>query len=550
MSSSEQQEAAPKAAEAAASPARSDKSSDSEGRPVREKFQKTSIDATANPMSVLAQAKDAANGTLEPGSRSASGSDSERGRLRRKRSREDMGDDNEGDKQPDKKQERLEKGAEKPEGHARKRSRDITQDLEGGALPKPATASVSRIEETDAEMASPNKSTAKTAKTTDAGAHSGTSPKNKRPRDESISEAAADSTKDAPTNGQAATKGGEERESKRARDKEEAKPATSIPAGSGFANTSAASPFAAMAAKPAAPKPSDKTETPSQTSDDKFKASGFGSLASSSASPFGSFGSAAKTGSPFGGAPKLSSFASPASTSTAAAAPPASGFGSLGGPKSSFGGASTFGGASSGGFGGSSFASNPLGTSSFATPGAPGITGLSSKPERAFGAPGDKEEDDGSDGEDGDDDPEKDAEEGRRASQPLSSAAPTETGEEHEDMEWTGRAKLYTMEGEGKERAWKERGVGNIKLNVTKEEPKKARFVLRADGTHRLILNAAITKTMVFGQDSEGSKPKDGRLLFNSPNAEGTLEMHLLKLKVDRAVDFWEKVAEVQKDQL
>lgn len=97
-------------------------------------------------------------------------------------------------------------------------------------------------------------------------------------------------------------------------------------------------------------------------------------------------------------------------------------------------------------------------------------------------------------------------------------------------MAWTGRAKLYTMEGEGKERAWKERGVGNIKLNVTKEEPKKARFVLRADGTHRLILNAAITKTMVFGQDSEGSKPKDGRLLFNSPNAEGTLEMHLLKV--------------------
>lgn len=101
-------------------------------------------------------------------------------------------------------------------------------------------------------------------------------------------------------------------------------------------------------------------------------------------------------------------------------------------------------------------------------------------------------------------------------------------------MAWTGRAKLYTMEGEGKERAWKERGVGNIKLNVTKESPKKARFVLRADGTHRLILNAAVTKTMVFGQDSEGSKPKDGRLLFNSPNAEGTLEMHLLKVCISR----------------
>lgn len=545
MSSSEQQETVPKAAETAVSPARSDRSSDSEGRPVREKFQKTSIDATANPISVLGiTTAGNTNGSLKPGSRSASGSDSERGRLRRKRSREDIDDDNEGDKQPDKKQERFERTAEKPEGHTRKRSRDITKDLEGGALAKPATTSVSRIEETDAEMASPNKNTARSTYTEP---RAGTSPKNKRPRDETEgSEAAEDSTKDASTDGQATTKASDERESKRARDKEETKPATSIPTGSGFANTSAASPFAAMAAKPALPKTSDKTEALPQTSDDKFKASGFGSLANSSTSPFGSFGAAAKAGSPFGGAPKLSSFASPAATSSTAT-PSGSGFGSLGGAKSSFGGGSAFGGASSSPFG-SSFASKPLGTSSFATPGAPGITGLSSKPERAFGAPGDKDEDDGSDQEDDDENnPEKDPEEGRRPSQPLSGAArkfqhfsnltptnvppATETGEEHENSAWVGRAKLYTMDGEGKERGWKERGVGNIKLNVTKDEPKKARFVLRADGTHRLILNAAVTKTMVFGADSEGAKPKDGRLLFNSPNAEGDLEMHLLKVR-------------------
>ncbi|KAF2626497.1 hypothetical protein BU25DRAFT_432264 [Macroventuria anomochaeta] len=549
MSSSEQQETVPGVAKAAVSPARSDKSSDSEGRPVREKFQKTSIDATANPISVLRQTTtDNANGSLESGSRSASGSDSERGRLRRKRSREDIDDDNEGDKQPDKKQERLEKTSDKPERHSRKRSRDITKDLEGGALAKPTTTSVSRIEETDAEMTSPSKNI---TKLTDTKARTGTSPKNKRPRDEAEgSEAVEESTKDAPVNGQATTKAGDERESKRARDKEETKPVTSIPAGSGFANTSAASPFAAMSAKPALPKPSDKTEALPQTSDDKFKASGFGSLANSSASPFGSFGATAKSGSPFGGAPKLSSFASPAATSSTTAASSGSGFGSLGGAKSGFGSGSGFGGASSSPFGGS-FASKPLGTSSFATPGAPGITGLSSKPERAFGAPGDKEDDDGSDQEDDSEDrPEKETDDDRRSSQLLSGAAPTETGEEHEDSAWVGRAKLYTMDGEGKDRGWKERGVGNIKLNVTKDEPKKARFVLRADGTHRLILNAAVTETMVFGADSEGAKPKDGRLLFNSPNAEGNLEMHLLKLKSERAVELWERVAQVQKDEL
>ncbi|KAH6612165.1 hypothetical protein C7974DRAFT_92297 [Boeremia exigua] len=548
MSSSEQHETVPRVVEDAVSPARSDKSSDSEGRPVREKFQKTSIDATANPMLGLGQTtSDAANGSLKPGSRGASGSDSERGRLRRKRSREDMDDDNEGEKQPDKKQERLEKTSEKPERHVRKRSRDLTKDLEGGAL-KPATTAVSRIEETDAEMASPNKDA--TSSTVTEG-RVGTSPKNKRPRDDTeASGAVEDSTKDLPTNGQTATKASDERESKRARDKEEAKPAKSIPAGSGFANTSAASPFAAMSAKPAPPKTSEGKEALPQTSDDKFKASGFGSLASSSVSPFGGFGAASKAGSPFGGAPKLSSFASPATTSSLAAPPTTNGFfGSLDNTKSSFGGSSVFGGASSSPFGGS-FASKPSGSGSFATPGATVITGLSSKPERAFGAPGDKTDDDKSDDEDDEDDPDKDPEEGGRPSQSLSGTAPTETGEEHETSAWVGRAKLYTMDGEGKERGWKERGVGNIKLNVTKDEPKKARFVLRADGTHRLILNAAVTKTLVFGADSEGAKPKDGRLLFNSPNAEGNLDMHLLKLKSERAVELWEEVAQVQKDEL
>ncbi|KZM21007.1 uncharacterized protein EKO05_0011146 [Ascochyta rabiei] len=549
MGSSEQQDLAPDASKAAVSPARSDKSSDSEGRPVREKFSKTSIDATANPIPNLRQTTtNKANGSVQPGSRSASGSDSERGRLRRKRSREDLGDDVEADQQPDKKQERLERSSAKPERHVRKRSRDLTKDLEAGALAKPTSSSVSRIEETDAEMASPSKDA---SKPTDAKSSTGSSPKNKRPRDETEgSEAPEVSTKDAPVNGQTASKAGDERESKRVRDKEEAKPPTPIPAGSGFANTSAASPFAAMAAKPAAPKASDKTEALPQTSEDKFKASAFGSLANSSTSPFGGFAAVAKSGSQFGGAPRLSSFASPSATSSTPTTSSGSGFGSLGGAKTSFGSGSIFGGASSSPFGGS-FASKPPSTTSFATPGAPGITGLSSKPERAFGAPGDKVQEDGSDQDDDDaDKTEKDADEDQRPSASLSSAAPKETGEENETSAWIGRAKLYTMDGEGKERGWKERGVGNIKLNVTLDEPRKARFVLRADGTHRLILNAAVTKQLVFGADSQGAKPKDGRLLFNSPNADGNLEMHLLKLKSERAVELWEQVAKVQEEEL
>ena len=141
-----------------------------------------------------------------------------------------------------------------------------------------------------------------------------------------------------------------------------------------------------------------------------------------------------------------------------------------------------------------------------------------------------------------------------------------ETGEEGETTAWTGRAKLYTMSGEGSSKSWKERGVGTLKCNVTVDEPKKARFVLRADGTHRLLLNAAVTKQMVFGGDSKGEKPKDSRLLFNSSTASGELEMHLLKvcsrcdgyrttanlhqLKPERAVELWEEVSRIQESEL
>lgn len=86
------------------------------------------------------------------------------------------------------------------------------------------------------------------------------------------------------------------------------------------------------------------------------------------------------------------------------------------------------------------------------------------------------------------------------------------------------------MAGEVSNRGWQERGSGNFKLNITVDEPKKARFVLRADGTHRLLLNAAVTKKMAFGGNHEGEKPKDTRLLFNTPTTDGGLEMHLLKV--------------------
>ncbi|KAL6711082.1 hypothetical protein ACN47E_006957 [Coniothyrium glycines] len=515
------------------SPARSDQSSDSEGKPVREKLKETRIDAQggAGPEPVL-------NGNTPSGEQSASGSDSERGRLRRKRSREDFEDEAEADKHAGKKVEVA------PERHARKRSRDISKD---DLPPKPAPSKIASIVENDADeqMTSPSKDTTSTT-----AANTDTSPKNKRTRDQAEKESilASEDPHEATANGATI----DERDTKRPRDQNEAAPAagvaastTKVPPTSGFANTSAASPFAAMSPKTQPSKPADRAESLPQTADDKFKASGFGTFSSSSASPFGGLASSKPAaGSPFGAASgnKITSFVGSKEPSTTSS----SGFGGLGASaKSGFGGTS-FGGALSGsGFGG--LGSTKPGLSSFGTFGNLEIKGLKAKSDAPFGAAADCEASEDDEGDESD--TEKDSKEDA-TSQTLFSQQPHETGEEGESTVWQGRAKLYTMAGEANSRAWKERGTGVFKFNITVDEPKKARFVLRADGTHRLLLNAAVTKKMVFGGNAQGEKPKDTRLLFNSPTADGEVEMHLLKLKAENAVKLWEEVTQTQKREL
>jgi Ran-binding protein 3 len=205
------------------SPARSDKSSDSEGKPVRDKLKETRIDAqsTSDPTTTSDQPMDeAVNGSEKVGENSTSGSDSDRGRLRRKRSREDFEDEQEADKQPDKKHEKNERH------HVRKRSRDV-KDIESGMPLKPPKASVSRIEENDGDeqMTTPSKDTSKAAAAATATPKTDTSPKNKRTRDQVEEDPAAttDSAKEPTANGKPVAKAEDEREAKRPRDKEEVK---------------------------------------------------------------------------------------------------------------------------------------------------------------------------------------------------------------------------------------------------------------------------------------------------------------------------------------
>lgn len=65
----------------------------------------------------------------------------------------------------------------------------------------------------------------------------------------------------------------------------------------------------------------------------------------------------------------------------------------------------------------------------------------------------------------------------------------TITGEEDEEILHSVRSKLYAMV----DGAWVERGAGPFKLNaVSGSETNAARLVMRADATHRLLLNAPL----------------------------------------------------------
>jgi Ran-binding protein 3 len=108
-----------------------------------------------------------------------------------------------------------------------------------------------------------------------------------------------------------------------------------------------------------------------------------------------------------------------------------------------------------------------------------------------------------------------------------------ETGEENEITTYTCRAKLYNFVDK---KEWKERGLGVLRLNVSgldaddAECRPKARLVMRADGSHRVILNTPIQKSLKFG-DKNGDRPTNGYLAFMG-TLDGKPNLEFLQLKV------------------
>jgi len=118
-------------------------------------------------------------------------------------------------------------------------------------------------------------------------------------------------------------------------------------------------------------------------------------------------------------------------------------------------------------------------------------------------------------------------------------------GEEHEATLLQIRARLYYLDKASN--VWKERGAGNLKINVpiecvdideTTKAPfpgsfdasaladskKNARLVMRQDSTHRVILNTTLIPSLIF---KEISGLKANRIIFTAYEAEGAVSVQI-----------------------
>ena len=467
----------------------------------------------------------------------------QRGRIQRKRSFEEV--------EP----EQSEPTTSAPSKlHSRKRSRDSTAEedaLNNGQRKTSGERSRSEDEAdgngTNGGIHSPRETTPDLTSDKEAAVEALASPKTKRSRLHSTT-ADAEATIAESTGLSTSSALAEKTSASTAESKTDASEGSAgkIQPGSAFANTSSSSPFGALAGSKS---PSGETTTSA------FASSKFGALAGSSSSGFGALGKSS-------GGPGLGGgFASPAkgsSTTTVTEAPKLSGFGgalsqpsafgSAQGTGSAFGGSTSgfgsLGGVSSGGFGGglggTGFGSlGGGGLSSFASgkPTAP-LSG-SSKLGKPFGAAADDDEaEDGGDEED----------DGAGFKSPISQesdkqderfyAQDIETGEEGEMIEMTCRAKLYNFApaAEAGKKEWRERGVGILRLNVQRplhdddDTKTTARLLMRADGSHRVLLNTPILPQIKFGQP-DGSRPT-GSYLYFMGTIDDKAELQLLQLKV------------------
>ncbi|CAJ2512288.1 Uu.00g053030.m01.CDS01 [Anthostomella pinea] len=323
------------------------------------------------------------------------------------------------------------------------------------------------------------------------------------------------------------------------------------------------------------------TETASEkdekvTSETAFKSSGISGFATQSSpflqaggtKPLSSFASASGSQSPFGLTSSASStgsvFGQGASSSLANGS--SSPFGQMGGSSKPFGSSAL----------GGTFGSS-VGGSKLSNFGKPGESFKSSKPARPFGAPVSEEEDNDDGDEEGTSDNDKEDNENKDGEDEKSvvgddkkktklQRVAVDDGEAGEVTIFQARAKLYNLDKASS--AWKERGAGNLKINVPipcvdinedtggpipgsfdastleDSEPKVVRLIMRQDSTHRVILNTVLIPAMKF---QEKSTVKATCVLFTAIEDGGAVSIQM-KMSPANAKSFLNEVGKVQRE--
>ncbi|XP_065866330.1 nuclear pore complex protein NUP50A [Euphorbia lathyris] len=119
-----------------------------------------------------------------------------------------------------------------------------------------------------------------------------------------------------------------------------------------------------------------------------------------------------------------------------------------------------------------------------------------------------------------------------------------ETGEENEKVVFSADSALFEYTNS----AWKERGKGELKVNVSSTGPERARLLMRARGNYRLILNASLYPDMKL-TDMEKRGVTFACINSIGENKEG-LSTFALKFKDGAVVEEFRAAVTAHKDKI
>lgn len=126
---------------------------------------------------------------------------------------------------------------------------------------------------------------------------------------------------------------------------------------------------------------------------------------------------------------------------------------------------------------------------------------------------------------------------------PLPDLIENKTGEEDENVVFTHRAKLLRFDANVKE--WKERGIGEMKVLLSKNDPTKARLLMRREQVLKLCCNMPITKELKFVKMGSNAVSFGGQ---DFSDGEMKTEKLALKFKTPELIrNFQDAVLDIQK---